>query len=469
MVTKVAKIEIKRPLDIEIKEFYRAMRELQYQCWRFANKAVTQLWDFQQFDFAYKQRFGEYFLKENEKLPSGYKQVKSDILKELKEEVSLLPGNCKDAMIRMVENKWKNDLKEILKGERTIPNFKRTLPIELHNKQFMDSKKNIRIFKENGKYSTIINLLSSEAAKKDYKLEDGNIHLELIVKKAYLTAIVDRVISGEYKLSMSKMQYDERKKKWFLLLTYSFDVQPEKLNTNKVLGVDLGVNIPAMCAVEDRWEYLAVGNGAEIARFENEVLRKRRELQRSTVWAGDGAIGHGRKRRIKRLEKIGHQIENFKKTKNHAFSRAIVDFAVRHNCGLIQLEDLSEIAEDNLMLKRWTYFQLQEMIRYKAAERGIQVVKIKSAYTSQRCNKCGYVHHNHTKESYRPTQEVFQCVNCAHKTNADLNAARNIAMKDIEQIITDQIKLQNKMGNHRTKYGNDSFEFEQEVLQFDDL
>lgn len=51
-----------------------------------------------------------------------------------------------------------------------------------------------------------------------------------------------------------------------------------------------------------------------------------------------------------------------------------------------------------------------------------RVEKVSPAFTSQRCSVCGHV----AAES-RKSQALFVCVACGHTSNADLNAARNIA------------------------------------------
>ena len=85
----------------------------------------------------------------------------------------------------------------------------------------------------------------------------------------------------------------------------------------------------------------------------------------------------------------------------------------------------------------WSYFDLQQKIKYKANEHGIKVNFKKPNYTSQRCSKCGYIHMDNRK-----TQAEFKCVKCGHKSNADINAARNIAILGIEQVIDEQLKEQ---------------------------
>lgn len=452
MTTKVLKVEIKKPLNVEKEVFYQLMRDIQYQCWKMANKGIRMMWDYQGFDYSYKQRFGECFIKDNGgRLSNDYKTVNGDIGNETKEESNKLSPNCRDAMLRMIDKKWKNDLKDVLNGTKSIPNFKRDLPIELHNKQFMDSKKNYRIFNENEKYSTTINLTTVDYAK-EIGLTDGNIHLELIVKDNYQKAIVNRLISREYKLSMSKMQYDKNKKKWFLLLCYSFEAKKKELDKSKVLGIDVGINVPAMCAIsDDNWFKQHIGNAEEVRMFEKQVMARKKRLQQSCLWAGEGSVGHGRKTRTKRVDKIGEKISNYKSHKNHCWSREIVNIAIANNCGTIQMEDLSGIASNNLFLKTWTYFDLQTKIENKAKEVGIEVIKIDPAYTSARCSKCGNIHIG-DKEKWRPTQEQFHCQTCNHKVNADVNAARNIAVKGIEGIIKKQLEAQKKLAKHNMKY-----------------
>jgi len=78
---------------------------------------------------------------------------------------------------------------------------------------------------------------------------------------------------------------------------------------------------------------------------------------------------------------------------------------------------------------------LQQKIKYKAEAVGIEVRMIDPKYTSQRCSKCG-----HIAEGNRPTQAEFQCQQCGFKTNADYNAARNIATPGIEEIIKSKLE-----------------------------
>jgi len=65
--------------------------------------------------------------------------------------------------------------------------------------------------------------------------------------------------------------------------------------------------------------------------------------------------------------------------------------------------------------------QFYTMLEQKAKDSGREVVRVKPAYTSQACNRCGYA----SKEN-RVSQSKFKCQHCGHTDNADRNAALNI-------------------------------------------
>lgn len=80
------------------------------------------------------------------------------------------------------------------------------------------------------------------------------------------------------------------------------------------------------------------------------------------------------------------------------------------------------------MLNQWPFAQLQEFTAYKAARNGVRILMVDPAYTSQKCNRCGYVdarNRNHAR---------FDCLRCGHSDNADHNAALNIRDRAIQNL-----------------------------------
>lgn len=106
------------------------------------------------------------------------------------------------------------------------------------------------------------------------------------------------------------------------------------------------------------------------------------------------------------------------------------------------MEDLSNIKtdlKDAKYLRHWTYYDLQQKIKNKAALYGISVELIDPAYTSQRCCKCG-----HIDEKNLPTFADFRCEHCGFEAESDYNASQNIAISKIDYIIEEKLKSANR-------------------------
>lgn len=207
--------------------------------------------------------------------------------------------------------------------------------------------------------------------------------------------------------------------------------QDKTLDKKRVLGIDLGINYPIYYATNCD-EYIK-GHIGDRKSFLNKRLafqRRFRELQSLQCTQG----GRGRKKKMDPLENLRKKERAWVRSTNHLYSREIIKIALKYNVGIIHMEDLSGIGKDSdeevtnngkFILRNWSYYELQEMIRSKAEKERIEVKKIPPAYTSQRCCCCGEI-------GERKEQAHFKCLNPECKNynkdvNADYNAARNIA------------------------------------------
>ena len=258
------------------------------------------------------------------------------------------------------------------------------------------------------------------------------------VRDKSVRTILERLMNDEYKVSASKLMYDKKKKLWKLNLCYSFDNHViSTLDPEKIMGVDLGVVYPIMASVNGDYARFSI-KGGEIETFRSRVEARRSSLLNQSRYCGDGRIGHGRKKRTEPATKIADKIARFRDTTNHKYSRALIDYAIKNGCGTIQMEKLTGITSNaEHFLKEWSYFDLQTKIESKAKEAGIKVVYINPKFTSQRCNKCGYIHTDN-----RPVQARFCCQKCGYEENADYNASQNIGTKHIDVIIEETLKMQ---------------------------
>ena len=122
----------------------------------------------------------------------------------------------------------------------------------------------------------------------------------------------------------------------------------------------------------------------------------------------------------------------FARDVNHCISKKIVTEAERTSRG-IALEELTGIRHrvrlrkpQRVTLNSWAFAQLGQFVGYKALRAGVPVVYVDPAYTSQTCSACG-----HVSKKNRPDQATFCCTSCGFAEHADVNAARDIAVRGV--------------------------------------
>jgi IS605 OrfB family transposase len=114
------------------------------------------------------------------------------------------------------------------------------------------------------------------------------------------------------------------------------------------------------------------------------------------------------------------------KHENHIVSKVIVDYAATHRRA-IAIEDLGDVRAKGSKIRsytersQWAFYQLLQYIRYKAALRGVEVIEVAPAYSSQECSRC----HEMTK----PAGKKFACSHCGHNDHRDANAAFTLSLR----------------------------------------
>lgn len=417
-LTKSTKLKIKRPLNATWKEVNPILEDLKYYSAKIMNHTIQKCYEWMNFRLKYKEEHGCY---PKEKDIFNNRSFQNSIYRDCREKFPIIYSKNLMQTILFAKKRWDTDEKDILRLKKSIPSFKLDCPIIIANQPYFFAK-------EDDMYILDVGLLSQKSNSKT------RFRFEIYCRDKSTKAILDRLIKGKYNYGFA--QIVKEKNKWFVIASYKFSSQEKKLDRNKILGIDLGINYPVYMAISDSWHRYKI-KGGEIEQFRRSIEQRKKDLLHQGRYCGSGRIGRGIKTRIKPADFARKRVTNFRNTVNHKYSRFVVEIALKHQCGVIQMECLEGISKDSTFLKRWSYYDLQQKIEYKAKEHGIEVRYINPEYTSQRCSRCGYIDSRN-----RPDQKTFKCVNCGFETHADYNAARNIATPNIEELIKETLKKQ---------------------------
>lgn len=366
------------------------------------------------------------------------------------------------------KNSWKTRAE---KGEGNPPmSFSSSIPINISN----DHTKIEVIDQGRRYYKFSMSFLNTEASKgisyiereyKDGKWSNKKKIIEISNRKIvfYLTAkpgsqaadILAKLANPNtsFKLGDSTISRQREKKRrstkpgegkysyWFNMSYSCLPSEIDPFDKSRVIGVDVGVNIPMACSANfDENIFWKIGNRNifDQARRDEKWQSKKKQAIKY-----NGRDGHGRKYKLDQSNNKNIRIDNRQKTFNQQCASELIKLCKKEKAGTIHIEDLSGLSEaskDNLFLKSWPYYGMQQAIVQAAEKEGIDVLYINRYQTSQECPKC-----HHIDKENRPKakmgQQYFKCVNCGYEDNADHVAAINIAHRNPDKCKKNKTKI----------------------------
>lgn len=389
-----------RETDKELRsQKYKFIRDSQYAQYRALNVAMGYI--------------SSAYLKAN-------KDIKSE---EYKETIKLLTNSnpifngievgtgidTLSAVTRKARKDFSVSLKNgLARGERNLTSYRRTYPLITRGRDLKFR------YEDNDIVIKWVNKIEFTVITGSNNMKENTIELKHTLHK---------IINNEYKIKESSLMFDKNNN---LILNLTFDIpdkEAHEIVPGRTLGVDLGIATPAyVCLSDNIYIRSGFGSANDFFRIRQQMKSRRRSLYKSLSLVKGGK---GRKKKLQAINSLRDKERNFAKTYNHQLSYKIVKFAKDNGCEFINLEHLTKNGFEDAILSSWSYYELQNMIKYKAEREGIKVRYVDPAYTSQTCSKCGHV----DKEN-RPTQAKFKCINCGLELNADHNASINIARSD---------------------------------------
>lgn len=335
-----------------------------------------------------------------------------------------------------VNKDFSNDMKKGLEyGNRSLRTYKKDSPALVHNCQ-------INFYHGYDSDDEFYEKLYTERNLKLYMDFVDNIKFKVLIgdakdpkrgefEKIFRHMTVDKKVDSSWKVCDSSIGLIKKGKYDKIMLNLSICVPSIKkeLDENTVVGADLGLAIPAVCALNNNERARKdIGSFDDFTRVRTRMQSQYRRLQ-SSLSSVSG--GHGREKKMVALDRLTKHERNWVHNYNHFVSKEVIKFALDNKAKYINLEDLSgysDAEKGGFVLRNWSYYELQTMIKNKASRFGIEVRFVNSKYTSQTCSCCG-------ERGIRAKQAEFTCQNPECKNygkvvNADFNAARIIAMSE---------------------------------------
>lgn len=235
----------------------------------------------------------------------------------------------------------------------------------------------------------------------------------------------------------SDLIYNRIQDRFYLVIVIDQSEIPT-INSDKVLGIDLGIKV--LAADSDGVLY----TGAQVAQTRKRYAKLRAGLQ-----------SRGSKSSRRHLKKISGKEYRYCKDVNHCLSKQIVQKAkgtgrslaleelkgIRERLGRKPIKKASPVLGDSTtkveekprkhvwksvrtLINSWAFYQLRLFIAYKAKIAGVRVYVVPAYYSSQTCSVCGHVSKNN-----RISRDGFRCESCGHVEHADTNAAKVISQR----------------------------------------
>lgn len=218
------------------------------------------------------------------------------------------------------------------------------------------------------------------------------------------------------------LRIKRKRGKWLADVAYTLS-EPKPTSAQGIMGIDLGVKVPAVVHVITQGARF-FGNGRAQRAKRRQCYARRKHLQQA--------------KKLRAVRKSQGKERRWMRTVNHQLSHAILAHAQAQGVGIVRLERLAGIRQrtrqrtartsrgakarkNNRMIATWTFHQLATFIVYKAERAGIAVEWVDPAYTSRTCPAC--FHRN------KAADRRYVCAACGWTGHRDAVGAINISRR----------------------------------------
>ena len=357
ILTRKIQVVVNEPEKTAKGNHYQTLRKWLHICMQSANITSTHLFaqdnikDFIYLSEEVKMKLADAAKDDAGMLSTSYRNTCYQVLSgRFKGEIpSDIFSNLKDIIFKT----YKEEKGQYYSGERSLRNYKTNVPIPFSSSS-----------------------VEFKAVEKDVQFSFFKIPMVFLFgrDRSGNRLVIDRITSGEYKMSNSSLMYDKRKNKWFMLVCVDIPKHDYTPKEGKTVYASLGLDVPIVMSSGNN--SIEIGNKEEYLHQRLQIQYAMQRLQKDLRFVKSG---EGRKSKLQALDRFSEKEKNYIKTRVHTYSKLLVMEAKRQHAETIVLVDQEakeeEARKDEFLLRNWGYYGLNTLIEYKAKQTGIKVVK----------------------------------------------------------------------------------------------
>ncbi len=209
--------------------------------------------------------------------------------------------------------------------------------------------------------------------------------------------------------------------KYFCSILYEHPVkEPEAVSPSREKTVGLKYSMPHFYVTDD-------GTKADPPHWLKESQEKLEKLQRRLCRMEKGSKNY--EEAVQKYRELHEHIANQRRDYLHKESRRITN---AWDAVCVRNDDMEKISRTTLRgnVMDYGFGMFREMLRYKLARQGKQMIEVDRYYPSTRtCHECGY----QLTEAVNRKHRTWECPKCGAKLDREINAAKNIKAQGLAQ------------------------------------
>lgn len=196
MAVKAMRYQIVKPISLDWKVAGKILRDARYGTRQIMNKTIQYCWEWQCYAQDYKAANGVY---PKAKEIISYADMRGYSYNKLKDMYPGINSANLSQTITLAVQRWKTDLEEVLKGNKSIANYKKNMCIYI-------AGKNLSLHKVGEDIILKCSVLSNQKKK---ELGLSTCAIDFIINPGHNSAlqIIKRCLDGTYRTVCSKIDY----------------------------------------------------------------------------------------------------------------------------------------------------------------------------------------------------------------------------------------------------------------------